>query len=121
VVAYEIISADGEFIRATRTENTDLYYTLPMSHGTLGFLVAVELTIVPVKKYMKVHYFPFDDLGALSDEMIRLINSPGAPDFLEGLVFSSGSGKLSLIPARELNTYHCVIIFTGIRPVFSFS
>jgi delta24-sterol reductase len=95
VVAYEIISADGEFIRATRTENTDLYYTLPMSHGTLGFLVAVELTIVPVKKYMKVHYFPFDDLGALSDEMIRLINSPEAPDFLEGLVFSSGSGIVS--------------------------
>ena len=50
VAAYEVVLGDGSLVRATRdNEYSDLYYCLPWSHGTLGFLVALELQIVPVK------------------------------------------------------------------------
>lgn len=50
IVAYEVVLADGTLVRATRdNEYSDLYYTLPWSHGTLGFLVALELQIIKIK------------------------------------------------------------------------
>lgn len=50
IVAYEMVLADGSLVRATRdNEYGDLYYTLPWSHGTLGFLVALELQIIKIK------------------------------------------------------------------------
>lgn len=94
IKSYEIVTADGELVKATKTENTDLYHALPMSHGTLGFLVAVELEIVPVKKYMKVNYLPFSNLQNMSSAMEELANADRSPSFIEGLVFSSQSGVI---------------------------
>lgn len=92
VKAYELVTAEGELVRATRHENPDFFHTLPMSHGTLGFLVAVELAVVPVKKYMKVRYFPFRDLQAMSEKLAGLTESATAPSYIEGLVFSKNTG-----------------------------
>ena len=94
VKSYEIVTADGQLVRASKSENAELFYALPMSHGTLGFLVAVELAIVPVKRYMKVKYIPFHNLNAMSKKMEEFAESQHPPSFLEGLVFSSQSGVI---------------------------
>ena len=39
-------------------ENADLFYSVPWSYGTLGFLVAVEMKIIPAKPYVKLRYTP---------------------------------------------------------------
>ena len=50
VHAYDVVLGDGSLVRATRdNEYSDLYHCLPWSHGTLGFLVALEVNIIPVK------------------------------------------------------------------------
>jgi NAD kinase len=49
VLAYDVVLGDGSLVRATQTENDDLFYALPWSHGSLGFLVALDLKIVHVK------------------------------------------------------------------------
>ena len=50
VVAYDVVLGDGSLVRVTKdNEYSDLYFCLPWSHGTLGFLVALELQIIPVK------------------------------------------------------------------------
>src|SRR5690606_714023 len=57
-VAFEVVMPDGSLVRATKDENPDLFYGLPWSHGTLGFLVAAELKIVPAKKFVHLKYIP---------------------------------------------------------------
>jgi delta24-sterol reductase len=94
VLSYEIITANGTLVRASRDENADLFHSLPMSHGTLGFLVAVELKVVPVKKFMKLNYIPFDNLQSMSERMAELADSDHPPQFLEGLVFSAQTGVI---------------------------
>jgi len=88
VVAYEVVLGDGTLVRATAEENKDLFYALPWSHGTLGFLVAVELKIIPVKPYMHLTYIPCHSL----DEMCKLTESlsiaDDGPEFLEVTVYS---------------------------------
>jgi Delta24-sterol reductase len=49
VTAYEIVLGDGSHVRATEKDNEDLFRALPWSHGSLGFLVALELKLVKVK------------------------------------------------------------------------
>ena len=49
VVSYDVVLADGRVVTASKDENEDLFRALPWSYGTLGFLVAVRLRIVPCK------------------------------------------------------------------------
>ena len=37
ILEYEIVTADGTCVTATEDENTDLFFALPFSYGTLGY------------------------------------------------------------------------------------
>ncbi|GAB2215266.1 hypothetical protein Droror1_Dr00019650 [Drosera rotundifolia] len=97
VVAYEIVLANGQLVRATREENSDLYYAIPWSQGTLGFLVAAEIKLIPIKEYMKLTYTPVkgnlkDIAQAYMDSFaprdLDQDNPEKVPDFVEGMVYS---------------------------------
>ncbi len=56
-----LVRANGPSVSPSlclQTENSDLFYAVPWSHGTLGFLVAAEIRIVPARKYVRLHYQP---------------------------------------------------------------
>lgn len=69
--AYELVLADGSFVRCTPSENSDLFYAVPWSCGTLGFLVAAEIRIIPAKKYVKLRFEPVRGLEAICDKFTR--------------------------------------------------
>ena len=46
---YELVLADGTITTCTRDENSDLFYAIPWSYGTLGFLTSVDIMMVPSK------------------------------------------------------------------------
>ena len=94
VEAYEIVTADGTRVRATREQNADFFHALPWSHGTLGFLVAVELRVVPIRKHVRLDYQPFHSLDAFCARLAELTASSNAPRFIEGLVFSKDSAVI---------------------------
>lgn len=100
IEAYEIIAADGSLVRVTRTENADLFHALPWSHGTLGFLVAVEIKIIPVKPYMRLEYIPCHSQDEFCTKFRALSESVTPPSFLEALVFSE---KNSVIMCGEFS------------------
>lgn len=49
-VSFELVLADGSVAKCSREENSDLFYAVPWSYGTLGFLTAVEIKILPATK-----------------------------------------------------------------------
>lgn len=51
--SYELVLADGSLVTCSRTENSDLFFAVPWSYGTLGFLTAVEIKILPATKYVR--------------------------------------------------------------------
>ena len=87
-VAFDVVTADGQCHHCSATENPELYYLLPWSHGTLGFLVAAELKIIPAKKYVRVHYQPVTSLAAMVSEFTAASRDTTGTDFVEGLVYS---------------------------------
>ena len=52
--AFEVVMSDGSVMWCSPTEETDLYCALPFSYGTLGFLTAVDIDIIPYKPYIKL-------------------------------------------------------------------
>ena len=87
-VSFDLVTADGQCVRCSPSENADLYYLIPWSHGTLGFLVAAELKIVPAKKFIRLHYQPvysLDDMVKVFEEASRKTQEN---DFVEGLVYN---------------------------------
>ncbi len=115
VEAFEIVTADGKLVRATRDRNADLFHALPCSHGTLGFLVSVELRIVPIESHVKLDYEPFHSINAFCARIEEFTASPGAPRFIEGLIFSKDSAVMLTgdyaapprgAPVNRINDYY---------------
>eukprot|EP00640_Fibrocapsa_japonica_P001930 CAMPEP_0113943062 /NCGR_PEP_ID=MMETSP1339-20121228/18816_1 /TAXON_ID=94617 /ORGANISM="Fibrocapsa japonica" /LENGTH=443 /DNA_ID=CAMNT_0000947817 /DNA_START=468 /DNA_END=1799 /DNA_ORIENTATION=+ /assembly_acc=CAM_ASM_000762 len=88
VVAFEIVTSDGKLVRASKDENPDLYHALPWSHGTIGFLVAVELKIIPIKPFVHITYIPCHTKDDLCKQMKELSEKDDAPALLEATVYS---------------------------------
>lgn len=68
-LSYELILSDGSVIECSKTENSDLFYAVPWSYGTLGFLASVKLKIIPSKRFVKLNYIPAQSL----DEAAQVI------------------------------------------------
>lgn len=87
VVSAEVVLADGRVVRASASENADLFHALPWSYGALGFLTAVELRVIPAKPYVHVTYEPVHGLEQICARFTELACAPAAPEFLELLCF----------------------------------
>ncbi|KAI4889050.1 hypothetical protein NFI96_001504 [Prochilodus magdalenae] len=68
-------------------ENSELFYSVPWSCGTLGFLVAAEIRIIPARKWVKLRYKAVRGLDAIcktfAEESANKENQ-----FVEGLQYS---------------------------------
>lgn len=49
-LSYELVLADGSVTVCSKDENSDLFYAIPWSYGTLGLLTAVEIKIIPATR-----------------------------------------------------------------------
>lgn len=106
VVAYDLVLADGSFVRATPDDHAELFRALPWSHGTLGLLVALELRIIPVKPYIHLTYTPAHSKAEYCEKLYAMSTSKEAPDFLEATVFAKDravimSGEFSDLPEYD--------------------
>lgn len=103
VERYDVVIASGEVVRASPTENKELYYALPWSHGTLGFVVALELKLVRSKPFIKLEYLPFNTMESYC-KMIRQLSCTDAdpPDFVEATIYSREQAVVTVGRFTEL-------------------
>ncbi|KAK4319169.1 hypothetical protein Pmani_009871 [Petrolisthes manimaculis] len=91
-IAYELVTADGSVISCSECENSDLFYSVPWSYGTLGFLTAVEIKIIPAERFVKVEYKPCHSLDNLVRTFTEEVEKTEENQFVEGLMYSLDSG-----------------------------
>lgn len=95
VVAFEVVTGKGEIVRAEPDgEHAALFRALPWSHGSAGFLVAVELNVVPSKRYVRMSYTPLRSRSAYVAAYDAALSRSPPPFFLEMLVFSAEEAVL---------------------------
>lgn len=91
-LSYELVLADGSVVTCSKDENPDLFYSVPWSYGTLGFLTAVEIKIIPAARFVKVEYQACHSLDNLVNTFTAETNKAEGNQFVEGLMFSLHSG-----------------------------
>ncbi|CAH0390700.1 unnamed protein product [Bemisia tabaci] len=90
-LSYEIVVSDGSVITCSKGENSDLYYSIPWSYGTLGFLTAVEIQMIPVTSFIKLQYHPVHSLDDMVRTYEKALSTEAKNDFVETLVFTSNT------------------------------
>ncbi|XP_021915140.1 delta(24)-sterol reductase-like isoform X2 [Zootermopsis nevadensis] len=88
-VSYELVLADGSLVTCSKESDPDLFYAVPWSYGTLGFLTAAVIRIIPAQKYVKLNYHPVYSL----DDAVKVFEEESLKKdknhFVEGLMFSA--------------------------------
>ena len=129
VTALELVTADGELVRADAEHHPDLFWALRGGGGNFGVVTAIEFAVHPVDElYAGALFFPFERssevlhtwselLPTLPDELMSwasLMHFPPIPDvpaFARGRSFavvmaaflgSEAEGRALLRPLREL-------------------
>lgn len=91
ILSMKVVVASGAVVHATRTnEHSELFKCLPWSHGSLGFLVELELLVIPTKPYVKLTYTPTSSQEECCALVRELANAESPPAFVEATVFSRG-------------------------------
>lgn len=91
VVRAEVVLADGTLLSCSAKENAELFEGLRGSFGTLGVLTLLEISLVPLKSWVEVTYYPTRSAG---EAMSVLQRETGGKDndYVDGVLFSKASG-----------------------------
>ena len=85
--AYELVLGDGTVTWASPEQNQELFMTIPFSYGTLGFLVSVDIDIVPYKPYIELTYHNVKSLDQVVAKFTEVTKNPEV-DSVEGIMYS---------------------------------
>ncbi len=86
VLEMEILLASGETVIATREKHSDLFFAIPNSYGTLGYILKLKIQIVPTKKYVEIKHVKYTDQKKYFEELTQLSNNK-TYDFIDGVIF----------------------------------
>ena len=105
--SYELVMADGSVKNCSRHLNSDLYHAVPLSYGTIGFLTAVTIEIIPFKPYLELKYTPVYSQEA-GIELLTTESLNATLDTVEGFMFSKEegvimSGRYVDVPTGDVN------------------
>lgn len=75
----------------TAASDPELFYAMPWSHGTLGFLTCLTVKLVRTKPFIKLVYEPTRTPEELTTRLDELAALPAdqSPDFLEATLYDA--------------------------------
>ncbi|XP_021962205.1 delta(24)-sterol reductase [Folsomia candida] len=85
VTSFELVTADGDVLNCSETENSDYFYAVSHSYGTIGFLTSVTIPLIPAGKYMQIEYVYVDSIPN-AVKLMQQRNKNHA--YVEGIIYS---------------------------------
>lgn len=86
-----VIMKNGFVVTCSDTQNRDIFYSIPNSLGTLGYILKLKIKIIPLKeKFVSTKNIKFDTFGSFF-EAIKYFMDDEKIDFMDGTIFSEDS------------------------------
>ncbi len=95
VSSMEILLPDGEVVTCTpENEHADLFFGIPNSYGTLGYVLKLSARTMPVKPFVELRHSRYTDF----DDYFTAVNeaSKSDVDFIDGSIFNDRELYLTL-------------------------
>jgi len=114
VVEMDVLCGDG-VVRTCRRDNefADLFFAIPNSYGTLGYVLRARLHVVRAAQRVVVRHRRIADRTAFLQGLAEACRVPGT-DFVEGVAFAPGDYVLTT--ARFEGVPGPVSDYTGMTP-----
>jgi FAD/FMN-containing dehydrogenase len=117
LVGADVVTADGRLVRASATENPDLFWGLRGGGGNFGIVTSFELALHPVGPtvYAGPIFLPGDAAG----DLLRLYRdwAPTAPDELTTAISLATAPPLPVIPEEWHGKKVAILIALSAGPV----
>jgi FAD/FMN-containing dehydrogenase len=95
VSSMEILLPDGEVVTCTpENEHADLFFGVPNSYGTLGYILKLTARTMPVKPFVELRHFRYTDFDDYFAAVIEASKSD--VDFIDGSIFNDRELYLTL-------------------------
>lgn len=94
-VSFELVLCDASLTECSKKKEPELFHAVPWSYGTLGFLTAVEIQLIPLKKYVQLQYVALKSWPDLEHHLRKEAENK-ANDFVEAIVFSKEQSVLMI-------------------------
>ncbi len=101
VLEMDVLLASGEVVTCTPTNTySDLFYAIPNSYGTLGYVLRVKAGVRRAAPYVRLQHLKFDNAADYFRQLEAVVTNKsydGQPvDFIDGAFFSSKEMYLTL-------------------------
>ncbi len=85
----EILTAEGKIIVVNKYQNTDLFYAIPNSYGTFGYIISAKIKLMETKPYVEMKNTAFDDISDFVSAIKNAVTKESKTiDFLDGIIFN---------------------------------
>jgi len=115
VHSMDVLLADGEVVTCSPdNEHADLFFGIPNSYGTLGYILKLNAKTMPVKPFVALqhtHYGGADEYFAAVAQACR-----GDADFIDGSFF--GANEMYLTEGRFVDTAPYSSDYTWLKMYF---
>lgn len=88
----EIILANGDLKRASRSQDPDLLDAAAGSFGTLGVVTLLEIELQPAARYVKLDFLKLDSTGEVVTEIEDATKDLVSNDYVDGVLFGQDKG-----------------------------
>jgi delta24-sterol reductase len=86
-IEFEIVLGDGTIIKASENENSDIFYSIPWSYGTLGLLSLIKIKLIPALPYIHLTYQAFESYPEAITFIGQKCNDREV-EFIDGMICS---------------------------------
>jgi FAD/FMN-containing dehydrogenase len=89
----EMVLANGEVVKLSRTEKADLFHGAAGAVGTFGVTTLVELQLQEAKKFVETTYWPVNGMNEAIEKLQAATSDPEL-DYVDGIMFSRTNGAI---------------------------
>ncbi|MGA8261066.1 MAG: FAD-binding oxidoreductase [Arenicellales bacterium] len=90
ILEMDVLTGTGDVLTCTPdNEHKDLFFGLPNSYGTLGYVLKLKTRTIPVRPYVRLEHVHFPDARSYFERLGELCGDENI-DFLDGTVFEPG-------------------------------
>jgi len=87
VLSMDVLTASGEVLTCTPTnEHSDLFFALPNSYGSFGYILKLTVKTVPVKPYVRIKHIKHTNSEEYFADIAKQLDTDA--DFVDGSIFS---------------------------------
>jgi hypothetical protein len=94
ILEMDVLTANGEVITCDRNRNSELFYAIPNSLGTMGYITRMKLKIRTAAPYVKVSYLRYTEPHKYFEDLDKYCKDDSI-EFLDGTIL--GANDLVLI------------------------